>query len=68
MKCAICGHKTNWDESHGRTSFIVCPSCHDEIAKIVSKGSKKYYKITALEIILKIGQIKEEEEENERIF
>ena len=60
MKCDICGHKTNWDESYGRESFIVCPSCHDKIAKIVSKGSKKYPQITALEIILKIGQIKEE--------
>lgn len=61
MKCAICGHKTNWDESYGRETFIVCPSCHDKIAEIISKGSKKYSKITALEIILKIGQIKKGE-------
>jgi len=63
MKCAICGKKTDWDTSYGRETFIVCPTCHDKIAEIVFKGSKKYSKVTALEIILEIGRTMEEKGE-----
>ena len=61
MKCNICGNKTNWDESYGRETFIVCPVCHDRIAKVIKKCTNdKYYNVTALEVILEIGHIKEE--------
>ena len=27
MYCKMCGHKTTWDTSVGKTSFIVCNPC-----------------------------------------
>ena len=33
MKCAICGKKTNWDESYGYIDFIICPHCFWNIRK-----------------------------------
>lgn len=51
MKCTICGRKTNWDESYGRPTFIVCPYCYN----ILRKNNKN-----ALDVILKIGIIKED--------
>lgn len=61
MKCKICGRKTNWDESYGRETFIVCPTCFNKITNSINNCRK--YKIspesTALEIVLKIGRIKE---------
>lgn len=52
MECAICNKKTDWDESYGRETFIVCPKCFG----ILRKTSKD-----ALSIIFKIGYIKEED-------
>ncbi len=61
MKCDICGKKTDWDESYGRETFIVCPTCYNKIAKIIKRSTNyDYYDMTALEIILEIGSIKEE--------
>lgn len=54
MKCAICERKTDWDESYGRPTFIVCPHCYN----ILRKDNKN-----ALDTILKIGTIKEDLEE-----
>lgn len=54
MKCAICERKTNWDESYGRPTFIVCPYCFS----ILRKDNKN-----ALDTIIKIGTIKEDLEE-----
>ena len=63
MKCNICGNKTNWDESYGRETFIVCPACHNRIAKTIKNSTNyKYYRVTALEVILEISYIKEEKE------
>ena len=56
MKCAICKRKTDWDESYGRPTFIVCPYCYN----ILRKDNKN-----ALDTILKIGMIKEDLEEKE---
>lgn len=30
MYCKICGKRTTWDTSVGKTSFIVCNPCFDE--------------------------------------
>ena len=51
MRCCICERKTNWDESYGRPTFIVCPHCYN----ILRKNNKN-----ALDVILKIGIIKED--------
>ena len=51
MKCCICKRKTDWDESYGRSTFIVCPHCYS-----ILKKKKK----NALDTILKIGMIKED--------
>ena len=50
MKCAICERKTNWNESYGRPTFIVCPHCFN----ILEKNNKN-----ALFTILTIGTMKE---------
>lgn len=54
MKCAICKRKTDWNESYGRPTFIVCPYCFN----ILRKDNKN-----ALDTIIKIGIIKEDLEE-----
>ena len=54
MKCAICKRKTDWDESYGRPTFIVCPYCYN----ILRKDNNN-----ALDTILKIGIIKKDLEE-----
>lgn len=56
MKCAICKRKTDWDESYGRPTFIVCPYCYN----ILRKDNRN-----ALDTIIKIGIIKEELQERE---
>ena len=65
MRCKICKHKTTWDESYGRDSFIVCPSCHKRLAKEIETWRK--YKVSsqsmATEIILEIGYMIEERKE-----
>jgi hypothetical protein len=58
MKCCICKRKTNWDESYGRHTFIVCPYCYSILRK-----NNKY----ALDTILKIGMIKEDLENKKRV-
>lgn len=61
MKCKICGNKTDWDSSYGREKFIVCPTCFNKILKSVNNCKKYKFspESTTLEIILKIGRIKE---------
>lgn len=37
MKCKFCGKKTNWDNSVGRETFIVCNHCVDILSKDLDK-------------------------------
>lgn len=64
MKCKICGRKTNWNESYGKENFIVCPICHDKIAKVISNitDNHPYAKLAACEVIIEIGYLKEKGE------
>lgn len=64
MRCHICNCKTTWNESFGKETFIVCPSCHKKITDRI-KILKKYEdspENLALDIIITIGLIKEKEE------
>lgn len=54
MKCKICGHKTNYDYSIGRDTFIVCNKCAFKLAKHTSLKE-----IDILGVILTIGFMKE---------
>ena len=66
MKCAICGSKTSWNESYGRETFIVCPVCHNRIQKVIKESiSYEYDFMTALDVILEIGYIREEKGEKQ---
>lgn len=61
-KCHICNNETTYNESFGRETFIVCPSCHKELANRI-KLLREYEfgpESSALEIILIIGRIIEE--------
>jgi len=58
MKCDICGEKTTWDESFGRDTFIVCPTCYYKIRGRMLKKNRD----SVLSVILLIGHIKEEKE------
>ena len=62
MKCHICNNKTTWNESFGRETFIVCPSCHRKLTNKIKALRKFGYgpESSALEIIITIGSIKEE--------
>lgn len=51
MKCAICGKRTNWDESYGYDEFIVCPHCFDKIKEMCNDDISK-----ALDIVFKLGR------------
>lgn len=51
MKCAICGRKTNWDESYGYRNFIVCPCCYNLLKETLKDDS-----FTTLEIIFALGE------------
>lgn len=61
--CAICGNKTEWDESFGKSSFIVCPKC---FKKIIKRFREAYSGIDAvgqaLTAVLAIGEAKDESE------
>lgn len=53
MKCAICGRKTNWNESYGYENFIVCPCCFNFIKEETKKESWE-----VLELIFILGKAK----------
>lgn len=53
MKCEICGRKINWDNSYGRSDFLICHPCFEHL--------HKEYGWTAFHVILEIGAMKEEE-------
>lgn len=57
MKCQICKKKTTWDESYGKTNFIVCFKCFERLAK---KTGKKFpeAQYTIISIIFEIADIK----------
>lgn len=65
MKCKLCKRKTDWDESYGRPCFIVCPSCHRKITKMIGKFQNENClpETIATMLILEMGYIKEEREE-----
>lgn len=58
MKCAICGRKTNWDESYGYEEFIVCPRCFDNVRKFFSTKDKKKELDDSLQAVFAIGKAK----------
>ena len=53
MKCEICGRRINWDNSYGRSDFLICHPCFEHLHKI--------YGWDALEVIFEIGRMKEEQ-------
>jgi len=57
MKCKICHSKTNWDESYGKSNFIICPACFERLAeKTGQKFPEAQYII--MSIIFEIADIK----------
>ena len=62
MKCAICKNKTDWDTSFGRPVFVVCPTCHNRLEKVISHLRKYDFspKGSATQIIVEIGFMMEE--------
>ena len=58
MKCQICHNKTTWDESYGKSNFIICPVCFETLAKTTGKNFPDAHSIT-LSILFKIADIKE---------
>lgn len=58
MKCQICHNKTTWDESYGKSNFIVCPVCFETLAKTIGKNSLEARSII-LSVLFKIADIKE---------
>lgn len=61
MHCRLCGNKTDWDTSYGRPKFIVCHPCYKRITNVIKISTDfKYSDITALDVILEMGIIREE--------
>lgn len=58
MKCQICHNKTTWDESYGKSNFIVCPICFETLAKTTGKKFPEGHGII-MSILFKIADIKE---------
>jgi hypothetical protein len=58
MKCQICHNKTTWDDSYGKSNFIVCPVCFETLVKTIDKNSLEARSII-LSILFKIADIKE---------
>lgn len=58
MKCQICHNKTTWDESYGKSNFIVCHVCFETLAKATGKNFPESHSIIS-SIIFKIADIKE---------
>lgn len=59
MKCKICKKPTNWDESYGKSNFIVCPTCFERLAKATGKKFPKGQNLI-MNIIFEIANIREE--------
>lgn len=61
MKCKICKNKITWDESFGKSSYIVCADCFKRLAEKIDKT--KFRKGILLELIFEMGSIREETKE-----
>ena len=61
MKCKLCKKKTNWNVSYGRPCFIVCPTCHRKIAKMIGSFQNENCspETIATMLIIEMGFIKE---------
>ena len=57
MKCQICGRRTNWNESFGRESFIVCPKCERAIRHCFDNNY-----LQSFNLIMVLGELREEYE------
>ena len=55
MKCQICQKKITWTNSYGRTTFLICHSCFEQL--------HKYYGWKTLDFICDIGLMIENREE-----
>lgn len=58
MRCNVCKHNTNWDESYGYPSFIVCPLCMNKLTQVLSWDK-------AMAAIFTIGSIKQEKKRDD---
>lgn len=58
MKCAICGKKTNWDESYGYDEFIVCPRCFLNIRKSYTTKNPAKELEESMKAVFAIGNAK----------
>ena len=56
MKCDVCKRSTDWDESYGKSNFIICPTCFERLAKAIEKEDKNLI----MNIIFEIADIREE--------
>ena len=61
MKCKLCKKKTNWNNSYGRPCFIVCPTCHRKITKMIGRFQNENClpETIATMLIIEMGFIKE---------
>lgn len=55
MKCQICKRRTNWNESFGHESFIVCPKCEYRLRQFFGKDWFR-----SIELIMTLGELREE--------
>lgn len=54
MKCQICDRKVNNDNSYGYYSFLICQSCHEELA---NHNPKNYFDV--MNFIFTCGRIRD---------
>lgn len=67
MKCRFCGHKTTYEKSVGRDTFIVCNDCVAKMSKtmgnILRYTDPETGRLTAITaIILEVGKALEKED------
>lgn len=57
--CMMCGKSTTWNESTGKGIFLICPRCHEKIAKRINElgelGDINLTHVITTEVVLMIG-------------
>lgn len=57
--CMMCGKSTTWNESTGKRIFLICPRCHEKIAKRINElgelGDINLAHVITTEVVLMIG-------------
>lgn len=58
--CDMCGRSTTWNESTGRRIFLICPRCHEKIAKRINElgelGNSNLAHVITTEVVVMMGE------------